>query len=667
MSKTPILEPAPIRRFDWPGWVCGAVLAAGVIAAYGRTFSVPLFFDDVNAIADNPSIRQWKTALWAPITTTAGGRPVLNLSLAINYAISGTDVWSYHFSNLVIHVLAALILFGIVRRTLRQTALVERFGPRSTALALAVALLWALHPLQTESVTYLIQRAESLMGLFYLLTLYCFIRYAKREPAFARRSSLQASEGGEDKMGAGKAWAVLSVLACFLGMATKEVMVSAPLMVLLYDRTFAAGTFRNAWRRHRWLYVGLAASWVLLFCLVAGTGGNRNGSIGFGVGVPWWKYALTQFRAISTYLCLSFWPHPLVFDRGLYWVTGAMDVLPYAILVLAVLAGTLIALWRRPAVGFLGCWFFAILAPTSSIVPGTTQMIVEHRMYLSLAAVAAFTVVGAYALAGWRSTAAFVILSLPLGLTTSARNKDYQSALTLWGDTVDKSPDNAIAHNNYGNALEKLPGRLNDAIAQYEEALRLKPDYAEAHNNLGNDLKQLPGRLNDAVAQYKEALRLVPNDAEAHSNLGNAMEELPGQMNAAIAQFEEALRLKPAFAEAHNNLGYALQQVAGRLNDAIAQYREALRLTPDYAEAHNNLGNALNELPGQLNNAVAQYEEALLLKPDNAAIQLNLARTLLKIPGRTDEAVAHLEEALRLQPESDAARQILAGIRVPQP
>ena len=156
----------------------GAILAAGAIAVYSRTFSVPLLFDDNHAIVDNSTIRHWSTAFWPPLNTTASGRPILNLSLAINYAISGTAVWSYHALNLAIHVLAGLTLFGIVRRTLAPRA-----GPAASLIAFSAALLWTLHPLQTESVTYIVQRAESLMGLFYLLTLYCFIRGAEADGA----------------------------------------------------------------------------------------------------------------------------------------------------------------------------------------------------------------------------------------------------------------------------------------------------------------------------------------------------------------------------------------------------------------------------------------------------------------------------------------------------
>jgi tetratricopeptide (TPR) repeat protein len=514
---------------------------------------------------------------------TTSGRPVLNLSLAINYAISGTAVWSYHAANLAIHALAGLALFGIVRRTLRGRTAIPHASPpaigaaqgvginalHATLIAFSAALLWTLHPL-TESVTYIVQRAESLMGLFYLLTLYCFIRAAE---AVKPARSL---------------WFALCIAACVLGMATKEVMVSAPLIVLLYDRTFLAGTFRDAWRIRRWLYAALAASWLLLAGLIAATGGNRSGSIGFGIGIPWWKYTLTQARAICTYLGLSFFPHPLNFDRSPYSVHGVIEVLPYAIPVVALLVGTVVALWRRPAVGFLGCWFFAILAPTSSIVPGTNQLIVEHRMYLPLAAVVVMAVLGTCRLLNRRSTTAFVVLAIAFGLATSARNADYRSELSLWGDAVAKDPASYVAQNNLGLALAKISGHLDEAIARYEEALRLEPGYVDAHNNLGNALQQMPGRLPDVIVHYEEAIRLNPNIAEVHCNLGRAL-TVEGRIPEAIAELETAVTLNPSLAASHLNLAIALLKTAGRPQEAAEHLRAVLRIQPGFEPARQIL------------------------------------------------------------------------------
>jgi hypothetical protein len=248
--------------------LCGAVIAAAALAAYWGSFSGPFLYDDVDSVLRNVSIRSFAAAFRPPGGLTVSGRPVLNLSFALSYAISGSAPWSYHALNLAIHVGAALLLFGIVRRTI-ALARPQVTSEGSLWLAFGAALLWALHPLQTESVAYVVQRAESLMGFFYLATLYGFIRFA-------------AGDGSSR-------WASVSVAACLLGMGTKEVMATAPLIVLLYDRTFLAKSFAEAWRRRRTLYLAYAACWIPLAFLVAGTSG-RGGSAGFGSGVPWWAY-----------------------------------------------------------------------------------------------------------------------------------------------------------------------------------------------------------------------------------------------------------------------------------------------------------------------------------------------------------------------------------------
>ncbi len=618
------------------GFWAPLMIAAAGVAAYSDSFSGPFVLDDVGAIVDNPTLRHFRTAFSAPVGTTAGGRPALNLSLAINHAISGTGVWSYHAANLAIHVIAAWALYGIVRRTL---------APRSAApaalVAFSTALLWVVHPLQTEAVTYIVQRAESLMGMLYLLTLYCFIRGASAE-------------------GRGYLWFTLCFAACLLGMATKEVMVSAPLLVLLYDRTFLSGSFREAWRRRWRLHAGLAATWLVLPFLVLSTRG-RNGSAGFGAGVPWWSYALTQFPAILHYLRLCLWPHPLNFDYGAALVPASLGVLPYVLAVAVLLAATLWALAKRPALGFLGASFFALLAPSSSIVPVATQTMAEHRMYLPLAVVLAAVSLGMNALLGRRCLPAVLLLASALGVLTWQRNQVYRSEYILWSDTVAKSPANDRAHNNLGSALGKMPGRAAEAMDQYKEALRLNPGNAEAHNNVGGLLGRMPGRRTEAVAEYREALQLRPNYAEAHSNLGGALEKLPAGLDEAVAELETAVRLRPDYPEPHNNLGIALEKSPGRRDDALAEFREALRLNPDFADAHNNLGNALERIPGRMGEAIGELEAAVRLNPDFADAHNNLGLALEKVPGRMDEAIAQYEEALRLNPDYAEAHSNLGN------
>jgi tetratricopeptide (TPR) repeat protein len=714
------------------------LIVAAALAAYHNSFLGTFAYDDQGAIVENQTIRQlWPIwpALFPPRSgDTVSGRPLLNFSLAVNYALGGLDVRGYHAANLVIHIAAALLLMGILRRTFLTPALRDRFGKVATPLALASALIWALHPLQTESVTYIVQRAESRMSLFYLLTLYCVIRGAERkgtvpilaptmlrmvpemglspsagaapvgqafqpdtESAIVRLESLTypASSPGERGDSAPWPWYAVSVLFCLLGMACKEVMVTAPLVVLLYDRTFLAGSFAAVFRGRWGLYVSLAATWGLLAYLVLSTGliGRQS-----ELGAPdVWSYARTQPGVILHYLQLSVWPASLCMSYEWPVADTLSEILPGAIVVGLLLAATVWGLVGRKAWGFLGAWFFLILAPTSSIL-SLNQLAYEHRMYLPLAAVAVLTVAGGYALwdrllpqpagqggqspfspgmtlskvgfwaakkgtvpdrarvAHWAApVAVLAALATALGIATALRNSDYRSLLVLWQDTVNKNPNNPILHYDFGAVLFRL-GRTDEAIEQYVQALRLKPDYFEAHNNLGNALAAI-GNSGEAIEQYHRALRLHPGFAEAHYNLGNALGEA-GRTDEAIEHYHAALRIKPDYAEAHNNLGLLLASL-GKTAEAIEHYQQALRSKPDFVEAHNNLGKALADA-SRMSEAIAQWEQAIRLKPDYAEAHYNLGSALV-LSGNWREAVQHYREALRLKPDYPKARYGLAN------
>jgi tetratricopeptide (TPR) repeat protein len=605
-----------------------AVIALATLAAYQSCYRAPFVFDDQFAILENASIRHiwppWNALLQPPAGTTVGGRPVANLTLAVNYALSGTEPWSYHALNVLIHILCGVTLLGIVRRTLAGPVLHERFGRDALPLSLAIALLWCLHPLQTESVTYVVQRVESLMGLFYLLTLYCFIRSVESPRPIA--------------------WRVCAVAACLLGMATKEVMATVPFLALLYDRTFLAGTFRKAWRERRGLYLAFAATWLPLAGLVASTGWSRKGSAGFNAGVPPGAYWLTQFEAIARYAGLSVWPRPLVFEYGPFRVHALAEVVPYALFTVALAAATLVALRRRPVLGFLGAWFFIILAP-SSVVPVATQTMAEHRVYLPLAAAAAAAAAGVYALAGRRSWPVLGLLALLLGCLTARRNEVYASELSLWTDTVAKRQDNANARNYLGLALARA-GRIPEAIEQYRAALGIQPAYPGVLNNLGNALDR-SGRTPEAIGCYEAALRLEPGFAAAHHNLAKALER-SGRAPEAIRQLGEALQIEPDHADVHDDLGEALLRV-GRIPEAIEQFGAALRINPDHARAHFDLGNALVKA-GRIPEAIGSFEEALRIQPNLAEASNNLG-VLLCRTGRAEEGIERIEAALRAQPD----------------
>ncbi len=597
------------------------VVCAGLYA-YHNSLRVPFTFDDLTAIQNNPTIRR----LWSALSPPGGdspwsrgyavtGRPVVNFSLAVNYALGGLNVWGYHVVNVALHILNALVLYGVVRRTLVRPSLRDRYGDEACWLALAVALIWVVHPLGTESVTYITQRTELLMALFFLLTLYCVIQGVE--------SSHPVS------------WYAAAVVSAGLGIGSKEVTVVAPLVVLAYDRLFLSKSFQETFRQRGGLYAGLAGTWVIFAALGLRRVAPDITYLGSRQVTPW-DYAKTQSGVIVHYLRLSFWPDPLVADYADWPLAGSLTtVLPWALVVMTLLGATAWAFHRRLQLAFLGVWFFLILAPSSSFYPLVTEVVAERRMYLPLAGVVALVVLGGHmALAEtWRrlrwqpgrqrvvEVVALLAMVATLAPLTVRRNEDYRSEVSFWSDVVAKRPNNARAHYNLGNALERQR-KPDEAIAHYAEAIRIEPNYLIAHNNLGIALAS-QGRLDEAIAHYAEALRLNPKFATAHNNLGIALAR-QGRLDEAIAHYAEALRINPNYAQAHHNLATDLA-TQGKLKEAIAHYAEALRIAPG-ADAHYSLG-------------------------------ITLARD-----GRTQEAIRHLEAALKLKPGFQQARRALAGL-----
>ncbi len=458
-------------------------------------------------------------------------------------------------------------------------------------------------------------------------------------------------------------WYAGSVLACLLGMASKEVMIFAPLMVLLYDRTFCAGSFREAWRRRYALYLCLAGTWLLLGWLVLSMS-PLGTSKGPGTQeFTSWSYLLTQPGVIVHYLRLSVWPWPLCLDYDWPAARSVADVLWPAIVVVGLLAATVWALVKRPAWGFLGAWFFGILALTSSVV-ALGQAAFEHRMYLSLAAVVTGIVVGGWVAGQWfvrrgiipllasqlLGGALALVAGAALGILTFQRNVDYQSELSIWEDTVAKAPGNAGAHNSLGLVLVGR-GQLDEAIAHYRKALEIKPDDVGAHNNLGLVLADR-GQLDEAIAHYRKVLDIEPDSAQAHSNLGLALAE-QGRLDEAIVHLRKTTELSPRFAESHFNLANALAKL-GQFDEMAAEYHKAMEINPEFADAYNNLGIALGRY-GWFDEAMAHFQRGLELKPDYTDARNNLSFTrslreeLLKVlAGRRESLRSHPDDIVLL-------------------
>ena len=667
-------------------WLAAAAIVAAGLWAYSNSLSGAFVFDDTLAIVDNPHIR----ALWpltrsmsAPAEVTVSGRPIAAFTLAVNYALAPVDVRDvmtpggpgapdgaearyrrnvrgYHELNLAIHLAAALTLFGVVRRTLLSPRMRDRFGRAATQVAFAVALLWVVHPLHTESVTYVVQRVESLMGLFYLLTLYCAIRGVRPGSDRGQTGVRPGSDWGQTRL-----WSVAAVGACALGMGSKEVMVSAPLLVALWDvvflsrlRTLRASAAKQA-SSLRWpLYAGLASTWLILVFLVLSE--RRGQSVGFSLqGWTPWTYLLTQSEVIVHYLGLAIAPVSLVIDYGWPKVTSLGAVWPeFAGLSLA-LAATAIAVARRHPLGFAGAAFFLTLAPSSSVLPIVTEIAAEHRMYLPLAAVIATIVAGLYAIAARAaasappsaairraiSTAAVVIVAvvaIALGLLTRQRNLDYVSQEALWRDAVEKRPSNARARVTYG--LELLQqGRHAEAETQLRTAVALDESNAPAQLNLGVVLSSA-GKFDEGIARLERALALNPENTQIYGNLGEAY-AAQGRFGSAVTNFLRALETRPDDLFLLNRAGWLLA------TSTDPQLRNGPRAV-DLASHATRLTNGQDVV--SLDTLAAAYAEVGRFA--DAAATATEAIRLGRLQGRTD-ILPEIEARLALYQAGQRFRQ----------
>ena len=617
-----------------------------VLAAYSNSFQAGLVFDSAMAITRDARIQAvtpqnlrliLTEEYWHGSTTSGLYRPLTTFSYLLNYAVfgNGTAPAGYHWVNLALHEMnvSLVYLLGILV-----------LGTPAPALALAA--LWGVHPLLTESVTNVVGRADLLAAFGVLAGLLCYVK--------------SASATGRRKL----FWVAAMVGAQAVGIFSKENAAVLPGIMLLYDLTWRK---RAAWRERALAYAALAAAVgrVPLFArciamhILARFGDNPLMSAGF------WTARLTAVKVIGKYLWLFIWPARLSADYSynavpLFGWNPADWEDAKALIALAVCVGAVLLAVRwyrtRKALFFFLVFFFVALAPTSNLGILIGSIMAERFVYLPSIGLAGCAVAAICGLGRkfrqLRECAAWIALGflcLACAARTYARNFDWLDDHSLWTSAVEVCPGSAKAHYNLGNALAKLPGRLPDAIAEYQVSLRIEPDYAEAHFNLGNALSQLPGHLPDAIAEYQAALRINPEYGEAHNNLGLALANSGGRWQEAIAEYQAALRINPDLAEAHDNLGNALAN-SGRLPDAIAQYEAALRIDPDYAKAHNNLGLALADSGGRLPDAIAQFQAALRIDPDFALAHFNLGNALSQLPGRLPDAIAQYEAALRIEP-----------------
>jgi len=621
-------------------WWHPATLALTAFVLYWNVLPAPFVFDDERAIVVNEQIRHLDTA-FSPTErgSPLAGRPLVGATFAVNYAIDGLNVRGYRLVNIAIHAACALLLVALLRRHLPA-------GP-----TFAAALIWTVHPLVTEPVDYVSQRTELMMAAFFLLTLYA-----------AQRANADRSRQAR--------WLALSIVCCAMGMACKETMAVAPLVVWIYDTTFVFGSFREAARQRRAYYLGLCATWLVLVALLASS--PRGDSAGFaGASVSPWEYLLNQSVMIVRYLRLAVWPQGLVLDYGEPAALTLTAVAPYAAGVAVLVVATVVALARWPTVGFLGAWFFLTLAPTTSFIPISTEVGAERRMYLPLMALVVLVVAGAQrltrhtshrrtlgrtvALRNLRRTLApsHVVLAcvvLTLSAATVHRNAEYRSGLTLWQSVLDRWPPHPRAHRNLAAEL-KLLGRTDEEIVHLRAAVR---DIPGIRNLLGLELLAA-GRTDEGIEELRRFIGERPSDpavADSRAALGAAFLVRMDYSRAEV-QYAELALLRPRDADVLSNLGIALAG-AGKATEATAAFTRAVDVDPNNGLSQRNLALHLLE-QSDFDGAVRHGREAVRLTPNDPPAH-NLLGLALVGQQRLDEAMREFQASLALQPrDNDAA------------
>ncbi|MBU2489163.1 MAG: tetratricopeptide repeat protein [Proteobacteria bacterium] len=615
------------------------LLAVAVWAAWSSSLSFGFILDDEQDILRNPSIQDLGhlgRVLSGSLSTGTAGRPVINLSHAVNWAISGPEPWSFHATNLLIHLLAALTLFSILRRTFLLPRLSGRFGAHALPLALAASLLWAVHPLHTEAVTYLTQRLSSMMGLFYLLTLYSALR-SWQSPAPGR-------------------WQVLSGAAFLLACGSKESAVTAPLAVLLLDGILASPGYGRALVRHVRLYASFLPGWGLLAWLLLQGHTVRSTVSPGGLGKSL-EHLLAQPGAIAHYLALAFLPAGQ--DQSL--PVGVAAGVPDSSLLAWVLVGGLLVLTlhqvakRQPMGAVLG-WFFLCLAVTSSFLP-LAHLLSEKRMYLPLAAVAVAVVLGAHEAArrlGRRGSlaagTACVLAVLALAGASRARSEVYRDRVAFWTEAVRAQPGDPYAQTLYAVALWDA-GRKEEAARLLQEVLADHPGHSEALIRYGA-LLMSRGEREKGLEMLERGVSQGPASPEAHELLAKAL-ALEGRLDEAEEEFGRAMAMGGGTAQGHQFLGKRLAK-AGQGREALAHFLAAITLAGESPELLQATGNALALLE-RWDEAARAFERASRLAPDDWMPLYNLGVALDRAGDRAGAARA-FSVVLKIRPGQPQAQ-----------
>src|SRR5580704_8821811 len=625
-AKSPNSDSQAIQFSDSVLW---AMIFCATLAAYFPALRGGLLWDDSSHLT-KPGLQSWHGLwrIWFELGATQQYYPLLHSAFWLEHRMWGDAVAGYHLTNVVLHALSACLVVMIMKRL-------------SLPGAWFAGFVFALHPVNVESVAWISEQKSTLSGVFYLASLLTYLHFHQDLDQDRRKSKY-----------------LLATSLFVLALLSKSVTATLPAVLLVI---FWWRHGRLQWKRDvrplvPWFALGISAG-VLTFWVETTLIGARGADFLLTAV----QRVLIAGRAICFYAGKLLWPTNLMFFYP-HWKIDPAEwwqwLFPTGVLVLAI--GLVFAARRHrgPLAGFL--IFCGTLFPVLgflNVYPFRYSYVADHFQYLaSLGVIVPVTAMLVRAIERISSRRAVTIaccfmLILVLGVLTWRQSRVYRDSETLYRESLARNPGSWLAHYNLGVLLAERPGRIPDAIAEYRAAVRIHPDYTEAHVNLGTSLSQIPGRRPDGIAEYEAALLINPDYAEAHNDLGIALSFTPGRLQDAMAEYQAALQIDPDYAEAHLNLGNILARTPGRLQDAIAEYQAALRINPDYAKAHYNLGIVFSAIPGRLPEAIAEFQLALQIRPDYAEAHSELGIVLAGMPGRLADAVAEYRAALRIRPD----------------
>ena len=629
MPRALKLVPASYRSLG-----AGALLVCATFAAYLPSLLGQFIWNDSDYVTA-PALRSlsglWR--IWTEIGATQQYYPLLHSAFWVEHRLWGDNPLGYHLLTILLHA-GASVMFARV------------LGRLAVPGAWLAALLFALHPVHVESVAWITEQKNTLSIVFYLAAALAYLDF-----------------DGERR---GRAYFLaLGLFVLSLWCKTVTATLPAALLVVFWWKRGRLGWRRDILPLVPWLALGAASgmlsSWVEK---------RYIGAQGADFDIAFVGRVLVAGRAIGFYALKIIWPAGLNFVYPRWAIdpgSWSQWLFPIAAAGLAAVLWAVRRRSRAPLAVYL--IFVGTLFPVLGFVNlfgACYSWVWDHWQYLADLAPLAFA--GALLKRAWdwaaprwvwaapAATAALVIL---LGALTWRHCAMFRDNETLYRETMARNPGCWLAHNNLGVLLVDIPGRLPEAISEFEGALRISPGDSRTHMNRGKALARIRGRLPEAVAELEESLRIKPDDPEAHNDLGNILIKIPGSLPGAIEQYREALRIRPGYADAHYNLGIALADIPGRLPEAISEYEATLRINADNPEAHNNLGIALARIPGRTPEAISHYEAALRIKPDYPEAHFNLGVALADSPGRASEAIAEYEAALRLTPDDPEVHNAL--------